>query len=401
MVSGGIYGWLRSSRSVVLVALALLTIINPWVMAGHLDTSPAVLSLRTNPNIADQVAIRGISARNATGPNDIPVGVTGRTTGDAAGNESIVVAVRGEASGNAVGDDSRVDAIRGMATGNATGTRARVRGVLGFLTGNAEGTNAQLVGVQGNVEGNATGPNSRVRAVTATAEGSASGTNASIEAVLGFAGATSGIAIGGNFTAEATSGLAIGGTFTAAGSPSRGVIGNAIAPSGDAIGVLGHSQSPDGVAVQGNGDNGAKAGLFNGRVDINCSGGSPCLVVNGAVIGDLAEDMPAVGDVDAADVVVLTQGNEGVGVVRASRPYDTRVAGIISTNPRIRFGSTQGKNHAAVAMVGIVPARATASNGPIVPGDLLTTSSIPGHVMRCPSAARERRARSTSGPTGS
>src|SRR5439155_13871376 len=71
-----------------------------------------------------------------------------------------------------------------------------------------------------------------------------------------------------------------------------------------------------------------------------------------------------------------------------SRPYDTRVAGIISTNPRIRFGTARGDNNAAVAMVGIVPAKATALNGPIAPGDLLTTSSIPGHVMRCSSAVR-------------
>jgi hypothetical protein len=35
-----------------------------------------------------------------------------------------------------------------------------------------------------------------------------------------------------------------------------------------------------------------------------------------------------------------------------------------------------------VALTGRVYCRATAANGPIEPGDLLTTSSLPGHCMR-------------------
>ena len=36
----------------------------------------------------------------------------------------------------------------------------------------------------------------------------------------------------------------------------------------------------------------------------------------------------------------------------------------------------------AVALTGRVYCRATAANGPIAPGDLLTTSDVPGHAMR-------------------
>ncbi len=43
---------------------------------------------------------------------------------------------------------------------------------------------------------------------------------------------------------------------------------------------------------------------------------------------------------------------------------------------------------APVAMVGIVRANATAANGSIEFGDLLTTSSVPGHLMRCPAPVR-------------
>jgi hypothetical protein len=40
------------------------------------------------------------------------------------------------------------------------------------------------------------------------------------------------------------------------------------------------------------------------------------------------------------------------------------------------------KNEVPLAVVGIVPCKVTAENGPIVPGDLLVTSSIPGHAMK-------------------
>jgi hypothetical protein len=33
-------------------------------------------------------------------------------------------------------------------------------------------------------------------------------------------------------------------------------------------------------------------------------------------------------------------------------------------------------------MVGVVPVKASAENGPIHPGDLLAASSIPGHAMK-------------------
>ena len=35
-----------------------------------------------------------------------------------------------------------------------------------------------------------------------------------------------------------------------------------------------------------------------------------------------------------------------------------------------------------VALVGIVPCKVSAENGPIQSGDLLTTSSLPGHAMK-------------------
>jgi hypothetical protein len=67
--------------------------------------------------------------------------------------------------------------------------------------------------------------------------------------------------------------------------------------------------------------------------------------------------------------------------------YDTRVAGIISgangINPGIAMhqdGATDGGQN--VALSGRVYVLADASHGAIKPGDMLTTSSTPGHAMK-------------------
>ena len=39
-------------------------------------------------------------------------------------------------------------------------------------------------------------------------------------------------------------------------------------------------------------------------------------------------------------------------------------------------------NDIPVAIVGIVPTKVSAENGPIQPGDLLTTATVPGHAMK-------------------
>ncbi|MCS7198074.1 MAG: hypothetical protein NZ930_05290 [Candidatus Bipolaricaulota bacterium] len=39
-----------------------------------------------------------------------------------------------------------------------------------------------------------------------------------------------------------------------------------------------------------------------------------------------------------------------------------------------------------LALLGRVPVKATTENGPIRPGDLLTSSSKPGYAMRCASS---------------
>jgi hypothetical protein len=74
-------------------------------------------------------------------------------------------------------------------------------------------------------------------------------------------------------------------------------------------------------------------------------------------------------------------------------PYSTLVAGIYSTQPGVvasqhRVDEAIPNNEVPLAVVGIVPCKVTAENGPIVAGDLLVTSSIPGHAMKGTDRAR-------------
>jgi hypothetical protein len=69
-------------------------------------------------------------------------------------------------------------------------------------------------------------------------------------------------------------------------------------------------------------------------------------------------------------------------------PYDRSVAGIISgaggVNPGMVMGQagTFADGEHPVALTGRVYCFCDASNGPIRPGDLLTTSSVFGHAMK-------------------
>ena len=71
-----------------------------------------------------------------------------------------------------------------------------------------------------------------------------------------------------------------------------------------------------------------------------------------------------------------------------STPYDRTVAGVISgaggVNPGMILGQsgTDADGEHPVALSGRVYCWCDASAGPIRPGDLLTTSAVPGHAMK-------------------
>jgi len=67
----------------------------------------------------------------------------------------------------------------------------------------------------------------------------------------------------------------------------------------------------------------------------------------------------------------------------SSTPFSQLVAGVVSTDPGVILGlDTYPIGQALLALTGIVPVKVTNEGGPIMPGDLLVTSSTPGHAMR-------------------
>lgn len=91
-------------------------------------------------------------------------------------------------------------------------------------------------------------------------------------------------------------------------------------------------------------------------------------------------------DLPKGAVVVIDEEHPG-HLKLSTEPYDRRVAGIISgaggVNPGVSL-SQQGvvEGDQPIALTGRVYVRADTSNGPIRPGDLLTTSATPGYAMR-------------------
>lgn len=104
---------------------------------------------------------------------------------------------------------------------------------------------------------------------------------------------------------------------------------------------------------------------------------------------DFAEALPARGGkwgFEPGDVLVASRDVPG-DVEKSSRRYDTRVLGVYSTRPGFVGADKDGETRVdaddiPVAITGIVPTNVTAENGPIEPGDLLTTSSTPGFAMK-------------------
>jgi hypothetical protein len=98
----------------------------------------------------------------------------------------------------------------------------------------------------------------------------------------------------------------------------------------------------------------------------------------GKYVWDIAEGMKST-DCKAGDVVIIGE-DENKGLVRSEKKFDPRVAGIVSTDPKIYMGS--GQENIPLALAGIVKCNVTDENGQIKRGDLLVSSSLPGYAMR-------------------
>lgn len=155
---------------------------------------------------------------------------------------------------------------------------------------------------------------------------------------------------------------------------------------------------PDAAVRVGNGVGDGQAG----RIEVSDRAGRDTVVLDGqrgrivTANGDCAEELDvAPGEpVEPGDVMVITEGGR---LARCSTTYDRRVAGVLSgagdLEPGIVLGckSKEGTNGAPrrpLALTGRVFCRVDAASGAIQVGDLLTTSTTPGHAMKAGDPAR-------------
>ncbi len=179
-------------------------------------------------------------------------------------------------------------------------------------------------------------------------------------AVYGYASSSNDVTnYGGYFTADGNYGY--GGYFNATGTESTGIV---------ASGGL--------YAAQFHGD----VLITTGRVT------TPVLeITGGSDVSEQFEIGSESGEAKAGMVVCIDAANPG-NLVVSSKAYDRRVAGIISgaggVKPGMLMGQkgTEADGEHPVALTGRVYCQADASNGPIEPGDLLTSSETAGHAMK-------------------
>jgi hypothetical protein len=175
--------------------------------------------------------------------------------------------------------------------------------------------------------------------------------------------------------------------------------------SANGYGVFGASKTASGV--YGTSGPGNLAGEFVGDHKIT---GNASLHGNHTVIGNvrITGDHTVTGNVTAADMMLsgadcaeefdllhareiepgsVVVFNEGGSLSTSDRPYNKRVAGVVSGAGTFRPGvildrRASDRARAPIALVGKVYCRVDAAYGPIEVGDLLTTSATVGCAMK-------------------
>ncbi len=227
-----------------------------------------------------------------------------------------------------------------------------------------------------------TGSNS-TQIVSITQNGAGNGLVASTPSTISLTGAVVGTATG--------SGQVAGVAGLATGSGGAGVYGQASGSGG--AGVFGQASASNGAA-----------GVFNfvgtGTILVGWASGVDVFRVDttgrgffdgGTQTGgaDFAESLAVAGDrasYEPGDLLVIDPAGER-RLALSHRPYSTLVAGIYSTKPGVlatpyQIDDVRVSQEVPLAVVGVVPCKVSAENGPIAVGDLLVTSRTPGHAMK-------------------
>ena len=173
--------------------------------------------------------------------------------------------------------------------------------------------------------------------------------------------------------------------------------------SGGEIIVKG-SGDKEGVRLRGNegANNGGAVLVYNkaGEVQIELDGefgdGGPGRIITDELQikggSDLSENFDIISNAESTEpipgMLVSIDPNSSGKLIISTESYDRKVAGIISgangVNPGMLMGQeeTIADGEYPIALSGRVYVYADTSNGPIQPGDLLTSSKKPGHAMK-------------------
>lgn len=147
---------------------------------------------------------------------------------------------------------------------------------------------------------------------------------------------------------------------------------------GGNIWVGGNGADGDIALFASNGDNSTLS-----QATIHLNGDSGDIILQNA---DCAEDFE-VEILEAAEPGTVMVIGDGSCLRVSNQAYDRRVAGIVAGAGQYRPGIILGRNKDAknslpIALMGRVNCKVDAGNSPIKVGDLLTTSSMPGHAMK-------------------
>jgi hypothetical protein len=274
---------------------------------------------------------------------------------------------------------------------NVISTTAGGQAVLGNNTSKSQ--NTMPVGVAGVSSG----------ALGVGVYGQASSTTGAPIGTVGITVSPNGIGVEGVSDASSGAGASasgVTGVFNGTSGTGSGVIGISASPQGSGvigesitfIGVTGTTSGSSGIAgyfdntAAGNLLVGAVKGVHKFRVDGTGKGFFDGGTQTGGA--DFAESVAIAasdGRREPGDLMVVDRGSSRQ-LTLATEAYSTLVAGIYSTKPGVlatpHLMVENAANEIPLAIIGIVPCKVSAENGAIMPGDLLVTSSTPGHAMK-------------------
>jgi len=358
----GVVGVTNATKSLSSAVYGKATATSGWAAGGFFETYSA-----------DNSAAGLYGKAMATSGRTYGVkGITNSSTDGAAGVYGVFghVTYRGQGYGVMGETDSSTDGTAGV-YGKAIATSGGTFG--GYFTNKSAdgaGVYAEASSSTGTTYGvyattKSTGNN------TAAVQGWADASGGRVYGMHGSTRSSGEGAAGVYGEASATSGQTYGGHFKVASSAGAGIYGEA---SGAGVGVK--AMSEQGNVIEGYAGNSLVFKVdHSGNVFADGTYQSPA--------ADFAELLPGAEGLEAGDVLAVDASGHAV---KASVENSLAIIGVYSTDPAFLGGAQSAignpPSRIPVAIIGVVPVKASTENGPIRAGDPLTVSSKAGYAAK-------------------